>query len=118
MFLCLASQTNIWSGQVKVGHPEVPRQYHGSTMAVPRQYLALLDEVSSLPEVEDDVPRHPGGEQSAGHLANRRRGLWSRDWMTGSDWSISHQLLEAGHVLQVEVAEEHRVGQVDLVPDQ
>ena len=44
----------------------------GSTKAVPWQYLALLDEVSSLPEVEDDVPRHPGGEQSAGHLANRR----------------------------------------------
>ena len=44
--------------------------------------------------------------------------MWSHDWMTGSDWSISHQLLEAGHVLQVEVAEEHRVGQVDLVPDQ
>ena len=62
MWCNLASQNHRQiSGLLKVGHP-----------AVPWQYLALLDEVSSFPEVEDDVPRHPGGEQSAGHLANSR----------------------------------------------
>ena len=56
-------------------------------------HLALLDEVIPLPEVLDNVTRHPRGEQSP--------------------W---HQLLKSRYVLQVEVAEEDSVGQVDLVP--
>ena len=55
--------------------------------------LALLDEVIPLPEVLDNVTRHPRGEQSP--------------------W---HQLLQSGHMLQVEVAEEDGIGQIDLVP--
>ena len=55
--------------------------------------LALLDKVIPLPEVLDNVTWHPRGEQSP--------------------W---HQLLQSWHVVQVEVAEEDGVGQVDLVP--
>ena len=67
----LASQTNLWSGLVKVGHPAVPRQYQGSTWHFfMKSVLSPRSRTMSRGIlVENSLPgTWPIGEEDCGHV--------------------------------------------------